>query len=533
MALKQLAWVGGAAGLMGLAAFVLYAWRTKDAALGTGWSAMGATALLLVLLWLWTDRQRLAALARSRAAKQSGFAGLLIAIAAGIAVGANVLATKHDIRWDLTSAKRYALSEQTISVAQGLTQTVELLTFFSGPSPDLLSFKDLLDGVSQHTDQLVISHHDPLLSPRLAEQYAITGGAGTVVLKSGDAEQRLEGELDEQALVNALIRLSSPVVHQICLASGHGEMAPDGPRLSGVVTLLERQNYRFTTANLMTSSGVPSECAVLIIADPEDDWLAPELEMLAAHIAGGGQVIVLLNPERAHGLASDMSRYGIVLGRDIVLEANPALRIMNGDASFLVLPAQSMADHPITTPIRSMVVMRMVRSVGQAQTVPEGIRTQELIHTSEYAWAETDLDNPAPPSPDPQTERIGKIPVATIAEITQPELLAIGPRTLASEGGTEPAIPREAGGRILVFGDADFTANELLGMGSNLDLLQNAIAWMVGEADQVSIRPNEAAKSTLVMDQIQALLLWLITVLVLPGICVSAAIGTWLARRRR
>jgi hypothetical protein len=533
MALRRHAWAGGAAGLMALAAFSVYAWRTQEAELSTAWTAVGAAGLSLVLLWLWIDRERLAALGRSRAAKQSGFSLVLVAIAAGIAVGANLLASKHDKRWDLTSSKRYALSEQTISIAEGLAEPVEVLTFFAGQSPDLLGFKDLLDGLDNHTDQLLVSHHDPVLNPRLAEQYAIMGGAGTVVLKSGSTEQRLEGELDEEALVNALIRLNSPTSHRICLASGHGEMQPDGPHLSGVVTQLERQNYSFTTTNLMTSSGVPSDCEVLIIADPEDDWLAPEREMLAAHVAGGGQVIVLLNPERAHGLAADMSRYGITLGRDIVLEANPQLRIMGGDASFLVLPAQSMADHPITTPIRSMAVMRMVRSVAQADPAPQGVRTQELMHTSELAWAETDLDSTAPPTPDPLTERTGKIPVVTISEITQPELLAIGPRTLASESGTEPAIVRAAGGRVLVFGDADFTSNELLGMGSNLDVLQNAIAWMVGEEDQVSIRPNEAAASTLVMDQLQALLLWLITVLVLPGICMSAAIGTWLARRRR
>jgi ABC-type uncharacterized transport system involved in gliding motility auxiliary subunit len=97
----------------------------------------------------------------------------------------------------------------------------------------------------------------------------------------------------------------------------------------------------------------------------------------------------------------------------------------------------------------------------------------------------------------------------------------------------EPSISRESGGRVLVFGDADFTTAELLGMGSNLDVLQNAIAWMVGEEDQVSIRPNESAQSTLMMNEIQGLLLWLLMLIGLPGFCIAAAIVTWLARRRR
>ena len=534
MALKKMAWMGGALGLMAVSAFSAYAWRAKDAELSTTWLGVGGGGLVLVLAWLWLDRARLTEVFRSRSAKHSGFALLLTALTAAIAVGANMLASKHDQRWDLTSSSRYALSEQTISIASGLTEPVEILTFFPGQAPDLLAFIDLLEGVDKHTDQLVISHHDPVLSPRLAEQYEIRSSAGTVVLKSESSEQRLEGELTEEALVNALIRLGSKTEHQICTVTGHGEMLPDGPHLSAVATQLQRQNYAISTTNLMALGGVPAECEVLLIADPEEEWLAPEREMMAAYVAGGGQVIMLLNPERTHGLAADMARYGIVMARDIVLEANPNLKIMGGDASFLVLPAEAMADHPITAPIRSMAVMRMVRSVAAAQTAPAGIQTQELIHTSEYAWAETSLDSSTPPSPDPGSDRIGKIPVAVLAELTEPESLPIGPRTLATEpGAVEPAISRESGGRVLVFGDADFTTAELLGMGSNLDVLQNAIAWMVGEEDQVSIRPNESAQSTLMMNEIQGLLLWLLMLIGLPGICIAAAIVTWLARRRR
>ena len=37
-------------------------------------------------------------------------------------------------------------------------------------------------------------------------------------------------------------------------------------------------------------------------------------------------------------------------------------------------------------------------------------------------------------------------------------------------------------------------ATRLLDQASNFDLLPNAIAWLVGEEDQVSIRPNPGAR---------------------------------------
>ncbi len=537
MAVRRWAWMAGCLGAMSLSAFAVYAWRAKEAALEPAWLMVGATGLTLILAWLWIDRRRLSEAARSRSAQQTRFALALTVAATAVAVAANMLATKHDHRWDLTSSERYALSDQAISVTSGLKEPIEVHTFFVGESPDLGTFKDLLEGLSNHTDQLQLQQHDPVLSPLTAEQFEVTNSAGTVVLQSGDKQQRLEADFGEEALINALIQLTSDKEHEICAASGHGEMDPNGPHLSAVVIQLERQNYSFSQTTLLADGGVPARCEVLLIADPEDDWPAPEREMLAAYVAGGGQVIALLNPDRAAGLSQDMARYGISVGQDIVLEANPNYRMMGGDATYLVLPAQSMADHPITQPIRTMAVMRLARSVGQAGQAIEGMTTEEILHTSEYAWAETNLDSNVQPQPDPETDRIGKIPLAAVTTIDDPKGIAVGPRSLGQQAPgeplTEPAIDRSAGGRVLVFGDADFTAGELLGMGSNLDLLQNSIAWMVGEDDQVSIRPNPSASATLNMNEVQGIVLWFVSLIVIPGLCIGGAIATWLARRRR
>ena len=85
----------------------------------------------------------------------------------------------------------------------------------------------------------------------------------------------------------------------------------------------------------------------------------------------------------------------------------------------------------------------------------------------------------------------------------------------------------------MVFGDSDFASNELLDQASNFDLLPNAIAWLVGEEDQVSIRPNPSANGTFTMSTIQGLIVWLVSVLLIPALTIGGAVATWLARRRR
>jgi ABC-type uncharacterized transport system involved in gliding motility auxiliary subunit len=300
------------------------------------------------------------------------------------------------------------------------------------------------------------------------------------------------------------------------------------------VTKLEGQNYTVRRLNPLRNGGIDAECDVLLIPDPQVDFLGAELEMLATYLVKGGQVILLIDPAHAPGLAKDMLRYGIEVGDDIVLEQNPSYQMVGGDASYLILDAASFADHPITSSIKGMILMRVARSVSQAAPI-EGIILTELIKTSEYAWAETDLSGTAMPTPDLGSDRIGRIPLVTLAEIVDPSRIAMasGRVRVGEDTGASDSVDGEPGGRILVFGDSDFTSNELLDQASNLDLLQNSIAWMSGEEDQVSIRPNQAAQNTLTLNGMQGLFVWLFSVLIVPGLAMAGAVATWLSRRSR
>ena len=237
------------------------------------------------------------------------------------------------------------------------------------------------------------------------------------------------------------------------------------------------------------------------------------------------------------------------------------------------------------------MLLRIARSVGKGADIA-GINVQELARTTEYAWAETTLDGKTPPNPDPSQDRIGNVPLITVAEVTDPEAIAVGSRALGGGGGALPSllgapaedgatgeagdalpddapptgdaaagdaaagdaaagdaaagdaaadasavapdadVPRAAGGRVVVFGDSDFATNELLDQASNQDLFLNVLAWLAGEENQISIRPNEAAKGSLTLGLLEGLFLALVSLLVLPGLAVAGAVATWLRRRR-
>ena len=133
---------------------------------------------------------------------------------------------------------------------------------------------------------------------------------------------------------------------------------------------------------------------------------------------------------------------------------------------------------------------------------------QVLAHASQSSFGETDLSDPSGKiEPTPGKDIIGSVPLAVAVEVEDPAAIRTKTETALPEGSPVPAVPAasssplptKAGGKVVVFGDADFASNQMIASGLNQDLLLNTVAWMVGEDDQISIRSNEASKGRLEM----------------------------------
>ncbi|MFT5682633.1 MAG: ABC-type uncharacterized transport system involved in gliding motility auxiliary subunit [Myxococcota bacterium] len=531
--------------------FLIYALYIGDLkALEPPWIAGGVLGASMVGGWLYVARDSLRRLSASQGARYSSVAIGMTVMALGIAVALNVVANRYDERIDLTEGGLFTLSDQTISIVEGLEQDVSILAFFGSGSGEEVQFQTLIEGYEQHTSHLKVEYYDPIRSPLLAEEHSITTQWGTVVLKAGDSSQRLESSFDEEALTNALVRLTAGKQHTICFAEGHGELDPadsyDGAGLGVAVSKLEGQNYAHRTVTLFRENGVPEDCEVLVAADPQYDWMPAEQELLAAYVAGGGHFLLMLEPGHADGLAADMARYGITVGNDLVLEMGESAQFFGGDVSYVLLTPDSFDFHPITEDIQGFTMHRIARSASKGAEL-EGINVQELAKTTDQSWAKLNLESITDITPDPAVDRMGPISLMVVAEITDPAVITVrGPTPEAppipiGEGIEQPAptpeapiiaVDRAAGGRVMVIGDVDFATNALLDQGNNMDLVLNTLAWMVGEEDQISIRRNEASESSITMSLGQGILVWLLCLLLAPGLALTGALVTWRTRRK-
>lgn len=508
---------------------------------GLGFAGLGA--------WGWRNRRVISDGLAAPATRMLAGSLALVSLAVGITVAANLLAARHDQRWDATASQRFSLSDQTHQVLEGLDAPVELLAFFDRGTLAEDQFRTLVEGYV--ADPLSVRVVDPQVDPLLAREHGVTDGFGTVVLTRGEALQRITGTIDEEALTNALIRVTSDQRHTLCLTTGHQELDPDdaytGVGMGLALNRLRDLNYDVQTVLLAREGGVDAACEVVIVAGPQSDLLQTELASLARFVAGGGQLLVLLDPVHAPQTAADLLRYGVLVGDDLVLEKNPAYQVVDGDISYVVLDKDSFAPHPITEPLAGALV-RIARSVSAAEG-RDGIAVEELAHTTVHGWGETAYQELTEIAPTPGVDRLGPVSLMVVAEITDADVLSVDtegeptatrpetgsvlqPAQLGSGSAEEPVL-RADGGRVVVVGDTDFAGNELLPQLDNADLFLNTVAWLVGEEEQVTIRTTEAAKGALNLTGLQFLLVALLALLGAPGTALVAAVAAWRRRRGR
>ena len=86
--------------------------------------------------------------------------------------------------------------------------------------------------------------------------------------------------------------------------------------------------------------------------------------------------------------------------------------------------------------------------------------------------------------------------------------------------------------RLVVIGDGDFASNSFFPYMSNSDLVLATLAWLIGEERAPTMKPPVEVLPTVALTNRQVRGIFLVTVLVLPGL--AAAIGgvVWWARRR-
>lgn len=555
----RFSWVLGLLGLLGVVAFASL-WYVNGV-VGPLAQVLGVGGALALVAYAFLDREALASGTSAREIMSTASSALVLVLAALFGVLAYSLIERADQTVDLTSERTWSLSSRTASVLDGITEEVKIYALFRKGAPDGERFERVAGLYTQRNPAVSVEIIDPLMQPARARSLVQSTGnaemdrlseAGTVLLQSGSRRRRLEARFAEEALTNAIVKLTSGQDRRLCWSVGHGERDADDDQGAlgwGVTVLrLEDRNVVVTEQRILTA-GVDRACEALAIIGPTRDFQPRELEAVAAYIAEGGQVMLALDAPNPEGvqvplLISELDRFGIAMADDAILEnsqdnvtADPA------GEPLMVYDRRSFKAHPIVDPLEGLA-FRWPRSV-QATDAAVGIQVAEIVASSEMSWAEPNFDlmSEEMPQPDPG-ETLGPVPFVVVAEVQDPGVLGVGsnapppadtddpagPVVLQNQGSLVPDdLQLRPGGRLVVFGDADFAANPLSSLINNGDLALNTFSFLLGEDDQLGA--DEASGEYLTLSESQAALLGLMGVGLVPGL--SALAGILLLVRRR
>jgi gliding motility-associatede transport system auxiliary component len=473
--------------------------------------------------WLTTSWNRLGELAGSRSTRYGANAALYSAAFIGLLIAINYLAARYPRQFDLTAEKVFSLSPQSIAAVKNLKKPLKLYGFVQeGRSPTALALYQEYGYASPRISYELV---DPNRHPELADRFKVST-MNTTHLQYGGAngEGTNVTDLNEEAITNGILKLTSAGSKQACFTSGEGEADPDDAEnpngFAEFKKALQGENYQVKKVNLVTEANVPSDCSMLVIAGPSRPLVPHVIETISGYLDHGGRALVMFQPPRPDGsinqtaLQNLVRDWGVTAGNDIVVDQ--VVRLFAGPALGLNPMVTSYAPHAITASFDKQTVFPMTRSLDLDAAPQPGLVVTPLARTSDTSWAETDLVAIF----QKQAAKLGHGDIK-------------GPVTVAAavEAKLDQLKRGKGTARLVVFGDTDFAGNQYIENFFNRDFIMNSVDWLAGQANAISIRPRtlRASRFSLTIGEFDAV--FVLAVLLLPELLLIIGIAVWWERR--
>jgi ABC-type uncharacterized transport system involved in gliding motility auxiliary subunit len=177
--------------------------------------------------------------------------------------------------------------------------------------------------------------------------------------------------------------------------------------------------------------------------------------------------------------------------------------------------------HPITQAFRDYTLFPQTSTVEPAAEGKTGLQATPLVSTGETSWAESDVD------------AVFTQNVAELGDSDRKGPVSIGVAVTAKpkDMNLEPAATADQA-RLVVFGTALFANSQTLVQSRlNGDLFLNAVGWLVGQEELVSIRSRTVRASRAELTQAQAAQLFYLSVFIIPELLIALGIWVWWRRR--
>jgi len=474
-------------------------------------------AVIAVTLAVVVDPERVRKAISGRQARHGGNAFLFSLAFVGILSVLNFLIYSNPIKWDLTEDRLYSLSPETLQALSDLPGEVKILGFYSvNMTSSRENVRPLMDQYRLNSDGMLdYEFIDPNENPFMAQQFNVIRD-GSLVITLDDTSEVVDF-VSEEKITEALIKVLHPQARKVYFLVGHGERDIDGTDEFGFSQInrsLMSKNYQVENLNLLSQGDIPEDASALVIGAPQAQVLESEINLITEYMQGGGSLIVLLEPLAVTAEEADTnllenylrSKWGIDPINNLVVDTSSELPFY-GISSYY-------AQHPITEDMGNLFTyFPTARSLRVMELQEISIVRTELVQTGEKSWGETDfaaIENQAMVELNEGLEDAGPLSIVISAEDTV------------------------QGSRIVIFGDSDFASNIFFFELGNGDLFLNSIDWAVGEEQLISLTPKSTTARYVLPPTTQVVgIVFMLTIVLIPGLVIVAGAATWWQRRKR
>ncbi|HJN76183.1 MAG TPA: DUF4350 domain-containing protein [Myxococcota bacterium] len=470
---------------------------------------------------------------------------VLVVVLVGVLYG---IADRNRVRIDVSESGANQLQKDTLKKLGGLDEEGELVqvtafTFQDGKKDTYFknrAMRDLLLELDYQSSAVETDWVD-FDKERLTAENLGVREYGHMVIKRGDervdvkarelfrnvgkgADRRLEF-LGEASFNRAASQLLSKRRRTVYMLRGHGEKDPEEPGpdgLSELVDLLDNENYELEVWDPYRDRDaagipiVPVDASGLLVAAPKAPLTQGVDDALVAYVAGGGALMVLLDPGTP--LPTVLERLDVTVPEGIVADVQFI-------APFKGRPVVQYARHSTVDELRDehmLTVLDHIAGVRLPDEPPEWMRAKEVLKTSRDGWI----------------DRGGQLEVGG-GGVYEPDIDLAGPVTFAwalelQPGGESIVNAGKRVSRVLVIGDSDFATNDLLAEGpGNATFAVNAFRWLVWDDARISLIGSPTSVRRLALtEEDNNRILWMVLGL-FPMLTLLVGAGVWASRRGR
>ena len=472
----------------------------------------------------------------------------------------NFLGIRYHLRLDLTDTQLFTLSPQSRELVSNLPETMKVWLFTKEKNSQ---DQELLDNYHRQSNKFKFEYVDPELKPGLAERFGVKD-YGEVYLEFQTKRQLVQiisedERLSEIKLTNRLQQMINPKTAKVYFLQGHSEhpLSASKGAISKAIQGLTDKNFTTSTLNLAERPQVPDDANVLVVAGPQKELLTGEVTALQNYLHRGGNLLLMIDPNTNPKIDTLLKEWGVRLDNRLVID-NSGESLQLGPATILVT---EYGQHPITQDFANNISVYPLTRPLEIDPV-SGVESMVLLKTKPYpsSWAESDQkseklefnedkdlkgpltlgvaltrklsNSPIPtaetsPTPTPTpTAKTSPTPTPTPTSKTSPTAIP----TPTATAKTSPNTAKES--RLVVFGNSNFATDILFEQQLNGDVFLNTVSWLSQQDEKLlSIRPKQPKNRRIIISNLEANLLTISAVFLLPLLGLLTGFIIWWKRR--